>query len=72
MDKESVFRMIALIASFIAYFGINVPESVVEAVSYVVFGAIILYTAYKNNYLFKRGKKQKEVLEATNLYESNK
>lgn len=72
MDRASIVRVITLIASIIAYFGINLPESTIEAVSYVIFGIIVLYTAYKNNYLFTRGKKQKEVLEATSLYEKNK
>jgi len=68
----SIVRILLFVASGLAYFNINVPESTVELISYIVFGLIGLYTAYKNNYLFKRGMAQKEVLEAVELYEENK
>lgn len=72
MDKPSVIRALGLIASLLAYFGINVPESTIELVAFVIVGIMGLYTAYKNNYLFERGLKQKETLEKEGLYEKNK
>lgn len=72
MDKASVIRVLTLIAALLAYFGINVPESTIELVTYVIVGVTGLYAAYKNNYLFSRGKKQKELLEKEGLYERNK
>lgn len=72
MDLASIVRVVTLLAGLLVYAGINVPENVIEAISYVVFGIFTLYVAYKNNYLFKRGKKQKKFLESYELYEKNK
>jgi len=72
MDKASVLRILVLIASLLGYFGVNVPETTLELAAGIVASVVGLYVAYKNNYLFSRGKQQKEVLEATRLYEKNK
>lgn len=72
MDKASVVRILTLIASLVAYFGVNTPEGTIELVAGVISGLIGLYVAYKNNYLFTRGKKQKEVLDANSLYKKVK
>lgn len=72
MDKASFVRMVGLVASFLAYFSINIPESTVELIASLLFGAFGLYAAYKNNYLFTRGQEQKEVLRQKGLYERNK
>lgn len=71
-DKQSVLRFLGLIAALLAYFNINTPESTIEGLASVVVGLVSLYVAYKNNYLFERGKKQKEVLKRSKLYEKNK
>lgn len=72
VDLPSITRIVALVASMSAYFGYNIPETTVEWVSMVIFGVISLYSAYKNNYLFTRGQKQKEVLEIHSLYKKAK
>lgn len=71
-DLPSITRMVALVASMAAYFGYNIPETTVESVSMVIFGGVSLYSAYKNNYLFTRGRKQKEVLDMHGLYKKAK
>jgi len=72
MDKMSVVRVLMLIASLLAYFNINVPESTIELVASLIVSIIGLYVAYKNNYLFERGRKQKQALDIVGLYEKNK
>lgn len=72
LDRASIVRVLLFIASALAYLGVNIPESTVEFVSYVVFGAIGLYGLYKNNYLFERGKKQKQLLDKFGLYDETK
>lgn len=72
MDKPSVIRFLVYIASILGYFQINVPESTIEYIASIIVGIVGLYVAYKNNYLFDRGIKQKETLQKHNLYESNK
>jgi SPP1 family holin len=72
VDLPSITRIVALLASMAAYFGYNVPKTTVEWVSMVIFGTVSLYSAYKNNYLFTRGHKQKEVLEKHGLYKKVK
>ncbi|SEA54371.1 holin, SPP1 family [Thalassobacillus cyri] len=67
MDKASIARIISLIVSLLTYFGINVPEDVVEAATGIVFGVLVLWAAYKNNYLFKKGHAQKLELEKKGL-----
>ncbi|MDQ0245795.1 uncharacterized protein YqgC (DUF456 family) [Bacillus fengqiuensis] len=72
VDLPSITRMVALVASMFAYFGYNIPKTTIEWISMVIFGMISLYSAYKNNYLFTRGQKQKEVLEIHSLYKKAK
>ena len=72
MDKTSVLRLLVLIASLLAYVNINIPETTIEMIASVFVGVVGLYTAYKNNYLFTKGQKQKEVLEREGLYEKHK
>jgi uncharacterized membrane-anchored protein len=52
MDKGSVIRFLALIASLLAYFRIDVPETTIELIASLVVSAVGIYAAYKNNYLF--------------------
>lgn len=72
MDKGSVIRLLVLISSLLAYFRIDVPETTIELIASFVVSAVGLYTAYKNNYLFSRGLKQKEVLKSEGLYKEIK
>lgn len=67
MDKASVVRIIALIASILLYFNVNVPSEIQEYIAGAVMLFITLYTAWKNNYLSKKGKAQKEALKRKGL-----
>lgn len=67
MDKASVARFVGLIIGELAYFGINVPQNFQELITGVIVGVFIIYVAFKNNYLTKKGSKQKEVLKNRGL-----
>ena len=72
LDKASIIRLVSLVVALVAYFGINIPENTVELVGSLIVSIVGLYTAYKNNYLFGRGEKQKDALKRVGLYEENK
>lgn len=67
MDKTSIARFLGLIAALVAYFGFEIGEQLQNAFVDVVFGGYIIYTAWKNNYITKKGKEQKELLDKNNL-----
>ena len=67
VDKASVIRIVALVLTLVAYFGINVPEGIDEYIVGTVMLFVTIYTAWKNNYLAKKGKEQKKILEKHNL-----
>lgn len=67
LDKASLLRVLMLLGLLLANFGINVPEETFDWVAQIIVALIALYTAHKNNYLFKKGLKQKEVLEQEGL-----
>lgn len=66
-DKASVARVVALVISLVAYFNINVPEGMDEYIVGAVMLVITIYTAWKNNYLAKKGQEQAKVLKRHNL-----
>lgn len=66
-DKMSIARIVALIASIVAYFGLNFPEEVQDYVVGAVMLILTLYSAWKNNYLSSKGKRQKQVLKDKGL-----
>lgn len=66
-DKASVARVVALVISLVAYFGINVPENMEEYIVGAVMLTLAIYTAWKNNYLARKGREQKKVLEKHDL-----
>ncbi|WP_069187705.1 phage holin [Alkalihalobacillus pseudalcaliphilus] len=72
MDKASIVRFIGLIVALLAYFGLNVPEDVVEGITSLVVAVLAIYAAFKNNYITAKGKKQKEVLEKEGLTKGDK
>lgn len=72
VDKASVLRFLTLIASILAYFSVNVPKSTLELLASVIAGIVALYVAYKNNYLFEKGGKQKEILDKMGLYDEHR
>jgi hypothetical protein len=67
LDRGSIGRIVALLISLLAYFGVNVPEELHEYIVGAVMLIVIGISAWRNNYLSKRGLRQKEVLKRNNL-----
>jgi SPP1 family holin len=72
MDKASVTRFILLVIAVInAVLNLvgfeTIPDELANNIVAVVSGFIMLYTGWKNNYLSKKGRAQKEVLERNGL-----
>lgn len=72
MDRASVTRYVLLVvavfnavANMIGYNTIS--SELANDIAAVISGLFILYAGWKNNYLSKKGVKQKEVLEQNNL-----
>lgn len=75
MDKASVVRVIVLIATMVnaALTLMGVPpipigEAEATVISVILMGAVASWTTWKNNYLGKKGKAQKEVLKDKDLH----
>ncbi|MFC0298539.1 MULTISPECIES: phage holin [Geobacillus] len=72
MDKASVSRfallIVAVINAVLNMLGYQtIPDDLVNDIVAVVSGIYALYMGWKNNYLSKKGRKQKEVLEKHGL-----
>lgn len=67
MDKASISRIVVLVLTMLAYFGVNVPEEWVEWITGAILLGMALYTAWKNNYLSRKGAQQKAVLKDKGL-----
>ncbi|WP_199427163.1 phage holin [Thermaerobacillus caldiproteolyticus] len=72
VDKASVTRFIFLIVAVInAVLNMlgyqTIPDDLVNDSVAVISGGYALYMGWKNNYLSKKGQKQKEVLEKHGL-----
>lgn len=72
MDKASVSRFVFLIVAVINVvlnlLGYQtIPDEFVNDLVAVISGAYFIYAGWKNNYLSKKGRKQKEVLEKHGL-----
>lgn len=72
MDKASVTRFtlltIAVINAVLNMIGYRtIPNDMANDIVAVVSGIFAIYAAWKNNYLSKKGRKQKEVLEKHGL-----
>jgi SPP1 family holin len=72
MDKASITRIALLIISLanlllesLGY--AHIPEFLGELTAEIILALVSLYTAWKNNYLSKKGKAQKQVLEKNGL-----
>ncbi|MDO7281750.1 phage holin [Shouchella clausii] len=72
LDAPSMTRFIGLIVALLAYFGVNVPEDLTEAITSLAVAILAVYTAWKNNYISKKGHQQKEVLQAKGLTKGGK
>jgi SPP1 family holin len=72
MDKSSVARytvlVIAVINAVLNLFGYQtISDELANNIVAVISGFIMLWAGWKNNYLSKKGRKQKEVLEKHGL-----
>ena len=72
MDKASITRfallIVAVLNSVLNMLGYQtISEDLVNDLIAVGSGIYFLYAAWKNNYLSKKGLKQKEVLKSNNL-----
>jgi SPP1 family holin len=72
MDKASIARfallIVAVINAVLNMLGYQtIPDDLVNDIVAVASGIYTLYMGWKNNYLSKKGRKQKEVLEKHGL-----
>ncbi|WJQ12740.1 phage holin [Geobacillus stearothermophilus] len=72
MDKASIARFVLLVIVVInAVLNMmgyqTIPDDLANDIAAVVSGGYALYMGWKNNYLSKKGRKQKEVLEKHGL-----
>lgn len=72
MDKASITRftllIVAVINAVLNMLGYQtISDDLVNDIIAVVSGVYVLYMGWKNNYLSKKGRKQKEVLEKHGL-----
>lgn len=75
MDKASIVRVIVLIATMVnaALTLMGVPpipigESEATVISVILMGAVASWTAWKNNYLSKKGRAQRDELKKKDLH----
>lgn len=62
MDNIGLVRLIAAVAVILAYFGINIPEDVIEAIPEIIGGFFLIYTAWKNNDVTKEAKEASDYM----------
>lgn len=72
MDKMSIARFIVLIVAVInAVLNLlgyqTISDDLTNDLIAVVSGAVMIWVAWKNNYISRKGKKQKEQLERAGL-----
>lgn len=72
MDKKSLARVIVLIITLINLFLDkaslpHIPEVFGDYTAEMIVFVMSLWAAHKNNYIFKKGQAQKELLEKHNL-----
>lgn len=72
MDKASItrfaFLIVAVVNAVLNLLGYQtIPNELTNDLIAFVSGAIMLWAGWKNNYLSKKGRKQKESLEQTGL-----
>lgn len=72
MDKASISRFVVLIVAVVnAVLNLlgyqTISDQLVNDIVAVISGFVMIWVGWKNNYLSKRGKKQKEVLRQNGL-----
>ncbi|GAE27120.1 holin protein of PBSX prophage [Halalkalibacter wakoensis JCM 9140] len=69
-DTASITRFFGLIVALLTYFGINVPEDIVEGLVSLVVAVLAVYAAWKDNDITKKAVENKKLLKE--LEESEK
>lgn len=71
MDKASVVRMVlavlAALKLILQPFGVDIGQDLIDAVADAVGAVIVVWTAFRNNYITKKGQAQKEQLKKAGL-----
>jgi SPP1 family holin len=67
MDKASITRIVFAVAALVKLFGVEIPEGIIDAVVDVVAAVVVLWAAWKNNYVSKHGQAQKDQLKRAGL-----
>lgn len=71
VDKASVVRMVLAVLAAIKLvlqpFGIDVGQDLIDAVADGVGAVIVVYAAWRNNYVSKKGQAQAAALKDANL-----
>lgn len=75
MDKQSIARFVILIVAVVnAVLNLvgfqTISDDLTNDLIAVISGAYMIYAAWKNNYLSKKGLKQKEALQKVGLTKS--
>lgn len=70
-DKASIVRMtIAVLAALkliLQPFGVDIGQDLIDGIADAAGALIVVYTAFRNNYITERGKKQQRILKNNNL-----
>lgn len=71
MDKGSIVRMVAAVLAALKLvlqpFGVEIGQDLIDAVVDLASAAVVVYAAWRNNYISDRGKAQKAELKKVGL-----
>lgn len=71
LDKASVIRLtvavLAAVKLILEPFGLDFPQEVIDALANTAGAIFVVYAAWKNNYVSKKGKAQKATLQEKGL-----
>lgn len=71
MDKASIVRIVLAVLAglklILQPFGIDIGQDLIDAVANAVGALIVVWVAWRNNYVSKKGLAQKDVLKKNNL-----
>lgn len=71
MDKGSIVRMVAAVLAALKLvlqpFGVEIGQDLIDAVVDLVAAAVVVYAAWRNNYVSQKGRNQKEQLKKAGL-----
>lgn len=70
-NKASITRMalavFAALKLILEPFGVEIPQDLIDAIANAVGALVIVYTAWRNNYVSQKGQQQRNVLEKNGL-----